>query len=162
MNLVQEANLRGALYPGFYAEIERTFDTSYLGMLLVRGLADDLPEFVRKNPVMVESDEDTIICHINPVKLMLYPGGRFGVQVMTHDDKKKHGLMVDIWYNGNTNNDLTIGFHSVDHYGRENMFGVRLPNTLDHKLSLMLGQLRDIVLAGVDDLPARLQAWEFK
>ncbi len=43
MSLVQDANDHAALNPGLYAGIERGFDLSYLGMLLVRGLVNDLP-----------------------------------------------------------------------------------------------------------------------
>lgn len=163
MSLVSEANDHARTRMGFYGEVEKHFKNSFLGMLLVRGITEDLAGIIRDNPVFVEQDDGTCtwVLHIGSIKLLVKDATDIAVHVHTNEGQRC-GLLIYIWQT-DVDATLTAEFQMIGDFGRTTEFKVPLPATLGHPLCAMLSELKRIINHSTDDnVSAKIKAWAKK
>jgi len=134
-----------------YAQVDAHFDHSYLPKLLMDGLARDLPDILRNNPLFAESDGENHILHVGSIKLVLYKNfcGRhsdlFGIQMMTASGPGGTGECIAVQFYCNPRGNMRVEYTMATKYHGPDRFDVEVPSTAGHTLNKMLGQLRGLV-----------------
>lgn len=160
---IDVANAHARATPNFYAQVERNFTDSYLGMLVVRGLTTDLANIIQKNLVLIDPNNDTLsrVFHIGSIKLLVKDREHIAVHVHTNEGQRC-GLLVYIWHS-DADATLTAEFQMIGNGGRSTEFKVPLPGTLGHPICEMLAELKRIICQNTDaNVDTKIKAWAAK